>query len=383
MGRRTVLLLTGEPSGDAAGARLAEALLRRDPQLRLRAVGGRRLAAAGVEILQDIASLSAMGFAEVLRQIPRLRALEARLTRLLDTERPDVVVPVDYPGFNLRLAAAARARVIPVAYYIGPQIWAWGEGRLPRIARAVDRMLVVFAFEAPWYERAGIPVEFVGHPLMDAVSSFPDRPAARAALGLSEGDEVLGLLAGSRTQEVRRIFPAMVDTAQLLRRDRPSLRIVASAAADVARAEYEGVLAGRGLRDVLLTDRPLPEIAIAADVLLVTSGTATLEAGLTGTPLAVLYRTSPVTWFLGKRLVRIPRIALANIVAGEDVAPEFLQGELEPARVAEWAAGLLADPARRDAARGRLLALRSKLGAPGSSDRAAAAVLRTMERGSG
>ncbi len=380
MGPRTVLFLTGEPSGDAAAARLAAALRKRQPDLRIRAVGGRRLAAAGAEIVQDIAALSAMGFAEVLQQIPRLAALEGRLARLFDAEPPDVVVPVDYPGFNLRIARKARDRGIPVAYYIGPQIWAWGAGRLPRIARAVDVMLVVFGFEVAWYERAGIPVRFVGHPLADGVADVPARDAARAALGVPPDAALLGLLAGSRTQEVRRILPAMAETARRLARARPGLRVVASAAPDVPRAEYAAALGPAGAAEVALTERPLAEIAAAADVLLVTSGTATLEAGLTGTPLAVLYRTSPVTWFVGKRLVRIPRIALANIVAGEDVAPEFLQDGVDPAAIAAWAADLLDDPARRAAVRARLLGLREKLGPPGAADRAAAAVLAAMER---
>ncbi len=381
MGRRTVLLLTGEPSGDAAAARLAAALRRRRPDLRIRAVGGRRLAAAGAEIVQDIAALSAMGFAEVLRHLPRLAALEARLARLLDAERPDVVVPVDYPGFNLRIARRAKDRGIPVAYYIGPQIWAWGAGRLPRIARAVDVMLVAFGFEVPWYERAGIPVRFVGHPLADTVAALPSREAARAEFGAPDGAPLLGLLAGSRTQEVRRILPAMVETARRLARTRPELRVLASVAPDVPRAEYAAVLGPAGAGDVVLTERPLPAIAAAADALLVTSGTATLEAALAGTPLAVLYRTSALTWFVGKRLVRIPRIALANIVAGEDVAPEFLQDGIDPTAIAAWAAGVLDDPARRASARERLLGLREKLGPPGAADRAAEAVLAAMERG--
>lgn len=381
MGRRTVLFLTGEPSGDAAAARVAEALLRREPDLRVRAVGGRRLAAAGAGIVQDIAALSAMGFAEVLLQIPRLAALERRLTRLLDEERPDVVVPVDYPGFNLRIARAARERGIPVAYYIGPQIWAWGAGRLPRIARAVDVMLVVFDFEVPWYQRAGIAVRDVGHPLADTIHALPERHAARTALDLPADAPVLGLLAGSRAQEVRRILPAMAEAAHRLARTHPGLRIVASAAPDVPRAEYDAALGPSGSRDVALVERPLPEIAAAADVLLVTSGTATLEAGLSGTPLAVLYRTSPLTWFLGKRLVKIPRIALANIVAGEDVAPEFLQDGIDPAVIAEWASGVLDDPARRADIRRRLLGLRARLGPPGSADRAAAEILARMPAG--
>lgn len=373
MGRRTVLLLTGEPSGDAAGARLATALRALDPEIRLRAVGGRRLASAGCEIVEDIAALSAMGFVEVLRVLPRLRRLEARLRRLLVEDPPDVVVPIDYPGFNLRVARFARTRGIPVVYYIGPQVWAWGAGRLPAIARAVSRMLVVFRFETEIYRQAGIPVEFVGHPLLDSIADAPTRDAARAELGITGQRRVLGLVAGSRTQEVRRILPVMAEAAKVVRRRIPDVAVLASAAADVPRAEYERVLGRSGL-DVLLTERPVATIARASDALLVTSGTATLECALAGVPLAVLYRTSAITWFLGKRLVKIPRIALVNIVAEEDLVPEFLQDGARPEDVAAWAGGMLEDPAARRATSERLLALRAKLGEPGAARRAAAAV---------
>ncbi|MFN8179440.1 MAG: lipid-A-disaccharide synthase [bacterium] len=377
MGRRTVLLLTGEPSGDAAGALLASALRAQEPTVRLVAVGGRRLEAAGCEILEDIAALSAMGFAEVLRLVPRLRRLEGRLRRLLAEDPPDVVVPIDYPGFNLRIARAARARGIPVVYYIGPQVWAWGAGRLPAIRRAVDRMLVVFPFEAEIYRRAGIAVEFVGHPLVDALADAPSREAARAALGVAEAGPVLGLVPGSRPQEVARIFPVMAEAAAAVRRGRRDLTVIASRAGDVPAAEYERALARAG-DSVTLSSSPVTTIAAASDVLLVTSGTATLESALAGTPLAVLYRTSAITWFVSKRIVTIPRIALVNIVAGEDLAPEFLQDAARPEAVAAWAEAVLADDAGRASLGARLAGLRAKLGEPGASARAAAAVLREV-----
>jgi lipid-A-disaccharide synthase len=376
VGARSVLILTGEPSGDRAGGGLAAELRRADPGVRIRAVGGRRLREAGAEVLEDIARLGAMGFAEVLRQIPRHLELERRLTRLLDADPPDVLVPIDYPGFNLRLARAAKRRGIRVVYYIGPQVWAWGASRVPRIARVVDRMLVVLPFEVEIYERAGVAVEFVGHPLLDGIDRWPGRRAARAELGLPEEAPVLGLLPGSRVQEVRRIWPVMADAARRLRAVNPELRIVASAADGVPREEYQRALVdGGGVDAAALRAGPAVTICAAADVLLVTSGTATLEAGLAGTPLAVLYRTSPLTWFVGRRLVRIPRIALVNIVAGEDVAREFLQDEATANRIAEHAGALLADPARRAEISRRLGDLRARLGGRGSSRRAAEIVL--------
>jgi lipid-A-disaccharide synthase len=276
------------------------------------------------------------------------------------------------------VAQAARDAGLPVVYYIGPQVWAWGAGRLPKIRRAVDRMLVVFPFETAIYERANIPVEFVGHPLRDAAPP-PSPAAARESLGIPRGARVLGLVPGSRAQEVGRILPVMAEAAALVRRRFPDLWVVASRAPELPSAAYDRSTAVAG-GAVTLTPEAVSTIAAASDVLLVTSGTATLEAALTGTPLAVLYRTSAVTWFLGKRLVKIPRIALVNIVAGEDLAPEFLQEAARGPQVAAWVEAMLADDVRRAALGARLAALATKLGEPGASARAAAAILREVRR---
>jgi lipid-A-disaccharide synthase len=349
--------------------------VRLDRGIRIRAVGGPELREAGAEILQPIDELGAMGFVEVLRHIPRLRRLEARLERLLDEERPDVVVPIDYPGFNLRIARAAKRRGIRVAYYIGPQVWAWGAGRVPKIARAVDRMIVVFPFEEEIYRRAGIRVDFVGHPLLDDLAAAPGRDVLRASLGAANGDRVLGLLPGSRVQEVRRLLPVMLETARLVKERRPDLAVVASHAQGVPRAEYDRALAEvRGL-DVHLRPGPAAAVITGSDALLVTSGTATLEAALLGTPLAVLYRAAPLTWFVGRRLVKIPRIALVNIVAGEDLAAEFLQDDARADRIAAHVEGLLEPGERHRALSGKLRSLRERLGREGASRRAAEIVL--------
>jgi lipid-A-disaccharide synthase len=373
--RRSALILAGEPSGDRVAGQLARELRALDPDLHLAAVGGPSLRAAGAEILQDIDELSAMGFVEVVRHLPRLRRLERRLRDFLAAERPSVVVPVDYPGFNLRIAAHAKRLGIPVIYYVGPQIWAWGAGRLPRIARAVDRMLVVLPFEEEIYRRAGVAVEFVGHPLLERLEGAPGREAARIALGLPDRAPVLGLVPGSRSQEVRRILPVMLATARRLRSRFPDLETVVSVATSVRAEEY----ARAGVEDdggaVRRMGGGAERILAAADVLLVTSGTATLEAAVMGTPLAVLYRTSTLTWVLGRILVRIPRISLVNIVAGEDLVPEFLQGRARPRAIAAWAEEVLADPQRRRSLAERLRGLRSRLGGVGASRRAAEIII--------
>jgi lipid-A-disaccharide synthase len=376
--RRSVLILTGESSGDRAAGPLAAALKRRAPDLEVLAVGGESLRAAGAEILQDIDELGAMGFLEVLRQVPRLHHLEGRLRRLLERSPPSVVVPVDYPGFNLRIARLARARGVPVVYYIGPQVWAWGAGRVPKIAASVDRMLVVFPFELEIYRDAGVRVDYPGHPLLDGLDAAPPGTVLREGVGIENGAPVLGLLPGSRQQEIRRILPVMLEAAQRAWQRVPGLRTVVSRAESVPESELrralERVPAGR----VDVWEGSAAPVITGADFLLVTSGTATLESALHGTPLAVLYRTSPLSWFIGRRIVRIPRISLVNILAGEDLVAEFLQGEAEPVRVAEHAIGYLSDGPRREALSWRLRALRDRLGEGGTASRAAGMVLEEI-----
>lgn len=373
MSRRSVLILSGEPSGDLAGGKLVRELKALDPSVEVDAVGGASLRAAGANIVQDIAELSAMGFVSILKQIPVLKKLEARLKERLVERPPSVVVPIDYPGFNLRIASFAKEREIPVVYYIGPQVWAWGAGRVPKIAAAVDRMLVVFRFEADLYSSEGLRTDFVGHPLLDEHSTPPPRGQLRGELGLDDDTPLLGLLAGSRTQEVRRLLPVMLETARRLQREAPELRVAVSLADSVDAAEYRRLLGDSGGLD-LVRGAAAP-LMTAADALLVTSGTATLEAAWLGTPLAVLYRTSWLEAFLGRRLLKIPRISLANIVAEKDVAPEFLQEAAKPEAVAEWAREMLFDREKQRACREELAVIRENLGGPGASRRAAEAIL--------
>lgn len=377
MARRTFLILTGEPSGDAAGGKLARALRRADPDVRIVAVGGRELRAAGADVRFDISELSAMGFVEVVRQIPRLRRLERQIHEIIERERPDAIIPIDYPGFHLRVAKWARENGHKVVYYIGPQIWAWGAGRLPKIAAAVDRMLVVFPFEVEAYASAGVRVDFVGHPLLENLADAPPRGKLRADLPETDDDTpVLGLLPGSRVQEVRRILPVMVETAKRVRTDRPNLRVVVSMAPDVPESNYD--VAARA--KFTLRRGPAADIMTGSDLLLVTSGTATLEAALHGTPLAVLYRTSPLTFWIGRRVVKIPRISLVNIVAGEDLAPEFLQGDATADRITPWVLRTLDDAVGRAATSAKLSALRDKLGGAHASDVAARLVVEEAAR---
>ncbi len=370
-----VLIVAGEASGDLHAAGVAAALAERRPDLRLVGVGGPRMRAAGVQLIADVASTAVMGFAEVLTHLPRhvalLRALRARIR----SRRVALLICVDYPGFNLRLAEAAHEAGVPVLYYITPQVWAWGARRLPRMARVVTRAAVILPFEvAPLRER-GIDATFVGHPLLDRAPAMPDRGAARAALGLASDATVLALLPGSRAQEIAYHLDPFVAAAQAVVRRRPDTVVIVSEAPDVRidrdRCPFRVVPGGSfvALR--------------AADAALCKSGTTTLDAAVAGCPLVVAYRTNRWTYAIARRVVTIPDIGLVNVVAGRRVAQEFIQDALVPETVADALIPLL-DP--ESAERARVLAglaeVRGKLGTPGATARVAA-IADEMIRASG
>ncbi len=324
--RPAILLSAGEPSGDLHGAAVAEALRRRFPDAMLFGLGGRRMEAAGVELLADPDRLAVMGFAEVVRHLPFFIGLMRRLEREMRSRGASLVLPIDYPGFNLRLARRARRAGVPVLYYIAPQVWAWHGSRARQLADAADRLAVVFPFEEDVFRRSGASVEFVGHPLADAAPVSATREAFCAALGLDPARPILALFPGSRIQEVRRHISLFAATSATLRARLPTLQPVLAAAAGVADAEYADADFPR-----TADSRGLLAHAAAA---LVKSGTTTVEAALAGTPMVIVYRTHPLTFFLARRLVEVDHIGMANLIAGRRVAPEFVQHEATPSALA-------------------------------------------------
>ena len=356
----TVFILAGEPSGDLHGGALARELRRQNPGVRLRGIGGAAMREAGVELLHTLDEFSVLGFSEVIGRLPFFFRVLAELRALFRAEPPDVFIPLDFPDFNLRAAAHARAARVPVLWYISPQIWAWRPGRIKTLKERVDRMVVVFPFEEELYRAAGVPVEFVGHPLLEHPPRVRDRDAVRAALGVPAGRPLVALLPGSRRQEVRRILPPLADAGRRLRREgRASVAV--SRAAGLPEELYREILADPA-GDLPLWEGPAAELAGAADLAVVASGTATLETGLTGTPLVVVYRMGALNWEIARRLVRLPRIGLVNIAAGEDVAPELLQDDVTGEAVAALAG---AAPGRSRAAGRHARRARPPAGAPG------------------
>ncbi len=366
---KSALVVAGDPSGDLHGAALVAALKAAEPDLRVSAVGGPRLARAAHDFIEDLASRGMTGFWEPLRGLPTLPRLEKRLGKLLRERRPDAVICVDYWGFNRRVLRLAKAAGVPAYYFISPQVWATRAGRLNVMRRLVRRMLVIFPFEAEIYRRAGVPCEFVGHPLLDQV------PLPRLAPGAS-GHLRLGLLPGSRPSEVTRHLPVFLAAAALIRRDFPDCRVQVFAAEGLADAVYA---AAERAGAALVREKDYAERS-RLDLVLCSSGTATLENALLGLPMVVVYKLSWPTYALARALIRVRHIAMANILAGRALVPELIQHHATPKKIAAAALQLLSHPRRLTQLRRDLAALRAKLGSAGTAERAAAAILGDLQR---
>jgi len=378
---RLIMLSAGEASGDLHGATMCRALRALDPGVRLIGMGGPRMAAAGVEILVDPTAHASVGTSEAIGRVPGLYRAYKILVRRLREARPQAMVLIDFPEFNLRLAKQARRAGVPVVYFIPPQLWAWRRGRIRQMARRVTRVLAAFPFEKSLYEEAGVSVEFVGHPLLDVVPGDLDRMKARQRLGVGEMQTLVGLLPGSRRQEVGRLLPPMLDAAARLAFGHARRCFVLGLAASVDRGLVTALLARAsemGGPPVEVVEGLTHEVMAGADVLLIASGTATLEAALLGTPMVVCYRVSRLTEALARLLTRSPWISLPNIVAGRGAVPEILQDEVSGARLSSEAERLLVDPVAATAQRAAFKEVRSKLGQPGVGARAARAVLKVV-----
>ena len=375
-GERIIMLVAGEASGDLHGATLARALRGLEPGCRLVGMGGARMAGEGVELLADVTSAAAAGGTEAIGRVPLLFRTFRRLRAVVErSPRPAAVVLIDFPEFNLRLARVATQAGIPVIYFIPPQLWAWRGRRIRTIRRFVSLVLAVFPFELPLYRHAGVPVEFVGHPLLDALDGVPTRAEARRQLGVPPAAPMVGLLPGSRREEVERLLPAMREAVRRVALARPDTRFAAALAPTVERAIVERHLAGSAA--IAVVDGRSYTLMRAADLLLVASGTATLEAALLGTPMIVAYRLSRPSELMARLLVRVPWISLANLTLGRSVVPELYQDAATGERLAGEALRLLGDAAALEAQREAFRELGGQLGEPGVGARAARLVLET------
>lgn len=371
-----LLIVAGEASGDLHGSRLMTALGERRSELRFFGLGGDEMSAAGLRAVAHSREISVVGLTEVIRVLPRARAIMRALLAEVDERRPRLAVLIDSPGFNLRLAKALWRRGIPVVYYISPQVWAWHRSRVKGIARWVAHMLVLFPFEVDFYERYGVPVTHVGHPLVDEVPELRQVWDREGRAHRSEAQRRLALLPGSRDSEVEALLPVMLESARRLARE-AEVEVSLIEAPSVSGELVDRLLEGLSVPIRRVRGRRFETLA-DAHLALCASGTATLELGLLGTPMIVLYRVGRWTAMLGRWLVQVPHIGLVNLVLGARVVPELMQEEASPERIVPLASTLLGGGEIVDDMRRRLGELRSKLGRGGASGRAAAVVVELL-----
>lgn len=372
--QKNILIISGEPSGDLHAANLVRDLKSLDNSLSFFGIGGELSRKAGVDIAFDITKLALVGVVEVLKNLGAVKmAHDAVITRIGATP-PDAAILVDYPGFNLKIAAELAKRKIPVIYYISPQIWAWGFRRIHVIKKCVRKMVVFFGFEEKLYRENGIDAESVGHPLLDVVKATSPKAEVLKRYGLSEHRVTLAILPGSRDSEIGTFLPTLAHTAGLINERLPGAQFIISKRPDRPAALYEEAFKGSSF-DYRVVEGDLHNIVSASDFAIVASGTATLETAILGTPLVIVYKASWVTYLLYRLVRSIPFLGIVNVIAGREIAPEFLQHNMTPKKIANTVVGILSDPARLLAMRQELAAVKASLGTPGASMRAARAIL--------
>jgi len=369
-----ILIVTGEASGDLHGAHLVKALKELSPALQIVGVGGASMRAAGAELVKDIPQLDVMGLIGLSAVKTMLQRI-SRIRTLIKSERWDLVVLIDNPGLNFHFARVARACGLKVLYYIAPQVWAWRRGRMRWIQQRVDHVLAILPFEEPLYKKAGVRCTFVGNPLLDEVAPSYDRHALRRQFGLSDAGPVIGLFPGSRKGELLEHIPLLLETVQRLAERHPAIQFILAQASSI-QDEFLADLLKASPVPIRVFRNQASEVMAASDLLVVKSGTSTLQAAVVGTPMILFYRASSwLTYRLARLLIRVPWIGLANLVAGRGIVPELIHDEATPERLVQETERLLGDPRAYEEMKAALLTVRQALGTPGASRRAAEAVL--------
>lgn len=374
-------LIAGEASGDLQGASLIRALKQLNPNITFRGLGGSLMAREGMELLYDLTKEAVLGLGDVLRKYFFFKSIFIKALRDVRSFKPDAIILIDYPGFNLRFAKKINKRY-PIIYYISPQIWAWGGKRIHTIKQIINHMIVLFKFEAELYQKAGVPVTWVGHPLIDLLKPQKSRAELRVEWLPKATDEtkVIALLPGSRETEVKRILPEMLHVAKTIHARTPNAQFLLAESNTLPTNLYEKILSEARLTYPIQSIRNRGfDILHASDFAMVSSGTATLEAALASTPFVILYKTAWSTFFLGRKLIRIPYIGLVNVVAERKIVPEFIQHEILTETIAQEAAYLLEHQDLREKMILDLKMVQHKLGEPGASLRAAEAVLKILK----
>jgi lipid-A-disaccharide synthase len=373
------LIIAGEASGDLYGGNLVKAIRAVDPSIYFLGVGGSHMKAAGVRLLRDAEDMAVVGLPGGKRLFTIFEAFR-EISASLSHWRPDLIILIDYPEFNLMIAGKAKRHGIPVMYYVSPQIWAWRAGRIDTIRRRVDRMVVILPFEKKLYQDAGVQVSFVGHPLLDHIEVGNEEGSLCRQYGKNNSSKLIGLLPGSRSSEISRLLPVMLDTAEIIVDMIPNIHFLVPLAPTISREEVNRYLKGRSLPLTVVTDST-HEVIRACEMIVAASGTVTLEAAILGTPLVVVYKVNPLTYWLGKRLVKVNYVALVNILAGEEIAPELIQQEVTPELIIRESMKILNEDQRKMWIKRRLKDVRHELGTPGASHKAATIALTLMGRG--
>ena len=372
-----ILIISGEASGDLHGANLAKALKARDPQVSVAGIGGPAMEAAGVRLVEEMGRFDVIGMVGPFALMSIIRRF-ITMRRLFRSKQWDTVVFIDHPGLNMRLAYFAKAAGLRVVYYIAPQIWAWAPWRIRWIKQRIDHVLVILPFEKSLYDEAGVRCTFVGHPILDAVAGRYDRRELRSKFGFSDDERVIALLPGSRSHEVQVLLPILIEAVEKLARREPKTKFILAQAPTIHDNLLQPLL-GRSPVPIVLVKEQAAEVMALSDLVLVASGTATLQAAVVGTPMVLFYRTTPLTfWFANiviRFVIRVKWIGLVNLVAGRTVVPELIQSAATGQRLYEEALRILDDRRAYDEMKRDLAMVRAALGEPGASARAAEVVL--------
>jgi len=380
MASKKILMVAGETSGDLHGAHLVEAIHQIDPEVDFLGAGGEHLERKGMKLLFHSRALSVVGITEVFFKLGTVLKALRGLKESFDRERPDLIILIDFPEFNLRLAKKAHQKGIPVLYYISPQVWAWRHGRVRVIAERVKKMVVFFPFEVPLYQAAGVDVEWVGHPLLDIVKPTLSKEEAFRKFGLDPRRRTIGLLPGSRIHEVERLLPPLLASAHLLQKEIPDLQFVIPLAPGFTEASLSPWMINSPVA-VKLIESWTYDVMNISELLILASGTATLEGAILGRPMIIIYKVSLLSSWVGRAMIRVDHIGLVNLVAGKRIVPELIQKDVNPKRIAEEALRILKDSAFQQKMVESIVEVRQRLGNPGAVQRAARIVMSMLQTG--
>lgn len=366
--QKCVMIIAGEASGDLHGSRLVAAMRNRNKALFFCGIGGQALKASGVRIFVDASELSVVGITEAFSKLPNLLKGMAVVKKTLKRLLPDLLILIDFPDFNLNVAACAKKLGIPVLYYISPQIWAWRPGRVKKIGKLVDHVAVILPFEEDFYKKHQIPVTFVGHPLLDTNLDYGTKIFRKPENDIS----VIGLFPGSRDREIARHLPIMLGAAQILLKRMKNVKFIISVAPDVKRKTLEEIVSKHnGIADFEIVSGHVTKIFDKSTVVIAASGTVTLESAISGTPMVIIYKVSPISYLLGRALIQVKHIGLVNLITGKKIVPELLQDQASPIRIADTVFNMLSDASGLEKLRLELLQVKDLLGGPGASERVA------------